>query len=65
MGMFGGGGEGTWTVNSVSDPRWNKSGRGFGAVTSGGPREMRDWIKECSEKYGDPPEDATQSFYKD
>jgi len=56
---------GSWSVHSESDPRWNKSGRGYGLVTSGGPREMQEWIDECIEKYGDPPEDATRSFMKD
>ena len=28
---------GTWMVHSKKDPRWNKSGRGYGLVTSGGP----------------------------
>lgn len=56
---------GSWWVESKKDPRWNKSGRGYGLVSSGGPPEMQEWIKECIEKYGDPPDDATQSFYKD
>lgn len=56
---------GSWSVYSKIDPRWNKSGRGYGLVTSGGPSEMREWIKECIEKYGEPPEDTTQSFTKD
>lgn len=56
---------GTWTVESKSDPRWNNSGHARGLVTMGGPKEMVDWIAECCEKYGEPPEDATMSFYKD
>lgn len=56
---------GTWSVYSKSDSRWNKSGRASGLVCTGGPQKMKDWIKECKEKYGDPPEDATMSFMKD
>lgn len=56
---------GSWRVYSETDPRWNKSGRAEGLVTSGGPPEMQEWIDECIEKYGDPPDDAKQSFYKD
>ena len=64
MGMFGPK-MGTWEVHSKKDSRWNKSGRGYGWVTTGGPDEMRVWIKQCKEKYGDPPDDATESFFKD
>lgn len=56
---------GTWEVHSEKDPRWNKLGRGYGLITSGGPIEIQEWIKECKEKYGDPPSDTTQSFWKD
>jgi len=55
---------GTWSVYSESDSRWNKSGRAAGLVCTGGPQEMRDWIKECREKYGSPPDDAVMSFMK-
>jgi hypothetical protein len=57
--------EGTWVVHSDIDPRWNKSGRGYGLVCTGGPDEMHDWIKECKDKYGEVPKDATMSFMKD
>ena len=63
MGVFGG--EGTWWVRSRSDPRWNCSGRGYGAVTSGGPGEMGEWIDRCKKEYGEPPEDAEMGFMKD
>lgn len=56
---------GTWTVHSNTDKRWNKSGRAYGLVCSGGPQEMHDWIEKCKEKYGNPPEDCTMSFWKD
>lgn len=56
---------GTWYVHSDKDPRWNKTGRACGLVCDGGPQDMKDWIKECREKYGDPPDDAVEGFYKD
>lgn len=56
---------GTWTVESKTDPRWNKSGRGEGLATTGGPQEMKDWIAQCRAEFGEPPADATQSFWKD
>lgn len=56
---------GTWIVHSNSDSRWNKSGRGYGEVSSGGPQEMKEWIEECIKNFGEPPDDATKSFYKD
>ena len=58
-------GRGHWKVESKSDPRWNKQGRGYGAVTAGGPQEMKDWIKKCCVKYGEPPKDGTMQFMKD
>ena len=60
-----GAGTGSWSVGSKSDPRWNKSGRGFGSALLGGPKEMRDWIEKCRKKYGEPPKDASMSFWKD
>lgn len=55
---------GTWTVYSDKDPRWNKSGRACGFAIGGTP-EMEEWIDQCIEKYGDPPDDVKQSFWKD
>ncbi len=66
MGLLGGGARmGSWWVVSKTDPRWDKEGRAFGAVSAGGPQEMQDWIDECTEKYGDPPADAEKGFMKD
>lgn len=56
---------GTWEVHSESDPRWNKSGRAKGLCSAGGPQEMKDWVAECLEKLGEPPDDAVMSFEKD
>lgn len=65
MSMFSRPKMGTWAVNSEKDPRWNKTGRAPGLISMGGPQEMRDWIAKCKKLYGDPPEDATMSFFKD
>lgn len=56
---------GSWMVRSNKDPRWNKTGRSAGLVCTGGPQEMKDWIEHCRKEYGEPPDDAIQSFYKD
>ncbi len=64
MGMFGPK-MGSWAVRSEKDPRWNKSGRGRGFALGGGPIAMQEWIQRCIEKYGDPPNDATEEFWKD
>lgn len=64
MSMFGPK-EGSWSVESKSDPRWNKEGRGFGLVCEGGPKEMQDWIEFCMKEYGKPPPDTYRSFMKD
>jgi hypothetical protein len=56
---------GTWETGSRKDPRWNKSGRGKGLISSGGPTEMSNWIKECKEEFGEPPDDLYVLFFKD
>ena len=56
---------GSWFVKCKSDPRWDKSGRAKGLICCGGPKEMRDWIDECKEELGDPPEDCECGFMKD
>lgn len=55
---------GRWEVHSDQDPRWNNHGSAEGLVSFGGPPEMGEWIEGCKKKYGDPPKDATMSFYK-
>lgn len=64
MGMFGPK-IGSWWITCKSDPRWNASGRGYGLVSSGGPPDLQDKIKELKELYGEPPEDCYQGFMKD
>ena len=56
---------GTWWVESKADHRWNKSGRGYGLVTCGGPSEINDWVERCTKEFGKPPEDLYQGFFKD
>ena len=54
---------GTWTVHSDKDPRWNASGRAYGSAF--GCPDLDAWVEYCRKKFGDPPDDATESFYKD
>lgn len=56
---------GTWWIHSDEDPRWNKEGRGYGLVSSGGPDELFDWLDECKQKFGKQPDDLTVGFMKD
>ena len=55
--------EGTWRVHSEIDPRWNNSGRSFDDTTY--IPEMSEWIDKCFKEFGNPPKDATRSFWKD
>jgi len=54
-----------WWVKSKTDPRWNKTGRGKGLVSTGGPLEMHAWIDECKLKFGKVPKDCQYGFIKD
>lgn len=56
---------GTWWVSSKIDPRWDKTGRGYGLVSTGGPDDMMTWIAHCEKEFGNPPEDAEMGFMKD
>lgn len=56
---------GSWSVRSISDPRWNSNGRGYGLVCLGGPQDAHTWVELCREKYGEPPADLVMSFMKD
>lgn len=64
MGIFGPK-MGTWSVHSNKDSRWNNNGRAVGLASSDGPQEMKDWVEKCKAEYGEPPDDAECSFYKD
>lgn len=55
---------GYWDVSSKTDPRWDKSGEDYGLVSEGGPPRMKEWLKECKEKFGEIPEDLIASFHK-
>lgn len=68
MSMFGkmfGPKMGTWSVHSVKDPRWNKSGRKEWLCTAGNTPEAEQWAKECKEKFDEYPDDLEYSFFKD
>lgn len=56
---------GSWCIHSKIDPRWNKNGRGYGLVVTGGPSEAKDWIEECKKKFGPEPKDLELGFMKD
>jgi hypothetical protein len=57
---------GSWYVHSDKDARWNKHGRAEHlVVTAGGCKDMQDWIAECIEKYGAPPDDCVHGCMKD
>jgi len=56
---------GSWWLYSDKDPRWNKEGRGYGLVTSGGPSEIQEWIDQCIKEYGKQPDDLSMGFMKD
>lgn len=56
--------EGSWAITSVSDPRWNDSGRG---VVGGGvkPAVVDKAIEAKKALYGAPPADLEWSYMKD
>lgn len=56
---------GTWWVSSTQDARWNKTGRGYGLVTMGGPTDIGHWLTECEQQFGDRPIDLHVGFMKD
>lgn len=56
---------GTWSIESQSDPRWNKYGRSMMLVTAGYPPDAQAWIDECKRLYGKPPDDLAYSCMKD
>jgi len=64
MSMFGPK-EGTWSIFSKKDPRWNKTGRGYGLVSTCGTSVQHEWVQKCEKKYGKKPDDLQWSFYKD
>lgn len=65
MSMFGGPKEGTWTISSESDPKWNKSGRASWLCCAGIHPDAEKWIQECEKKYGKQPKDLSYGFWKD
>jgi len=64
MGMFIGIKEGSWSLRSNKDSRWNCYGRG----TVGGlimPIECKEKIEELKLTLGEPPSDLTWGYMKD
>lgn len=58
--------EGTWSITSESDPRWDSRGREFWDCVSGVCPEAKRWIEKAKQLIGeDPPSDLMYSFYKD
>ena len=56
--------EGTWSVSSRLDPRWNASGH----CMCGGfviPREAAEHIDAKKRELGDPPTDLEWGYMKD
>ncbi len=64
MSMFFGLKDGSWWINSKSDPRWNASGSGKVGLF-GMPEEAEKEIKRLKKKYGKPPEDLEFGYMKD
>lgn len=56
---------GWWCIESVSDPRWNKSGNSENIMFPLVCKEAQKWVDECKEKYGEPPADVECSQMKD
>lgn len=63
MAMFGSFKEGSWSLRSKKDPRWNCSGRGI--VGGFMCPEANDAIEKLKKKYGKPPKDLELSAMKD
>ncbi len=58
--------EGTWSITSESDPRWNGSGRDFWDCVSGVCPNAQAWIDQAKRQIGKaPPDDLMYSFFKD
>lgn len=50
--------EGDWSVHSDFDPRWNMAGHKPDPDAEVPELGMGQWVRECKEKYGDPPKDC-------
>jgi hypothetical protein len=57
--------EGSWWLESKSDPRWNCSGRAFLMFTAGMPQEVQNAIGEKKAIYGEAPADLEWGGMKD
>ena len=56
--------EGTYTISSKSDPRWNKEWRGVDFVITSGDAIAVE-VDKMKEKLGEPPKDVYVGFFKD
>ena len=63
MGIFDS--EGSWSLTSEKDPRWNCTGRGYIMVCTGYAEGVDAKIEELKKLYGEPPDDLNLSAMKD
>lgn len=64
MGLFRPVCEGSWWLQSKSDPRWNASGR----AAVGGfvmPEACKQKLEELKRRFGEPPRDLKWGYMKD
>lgn len=57
--------EGSWSLWSDSDPRWNTNGRSDSVGMGGTPPEAQAALTRLTDLYGDPPDDLELSTMKD
>lgn len=58
-------GQGSWTLRSKSDPRWNCSGQGEVGMFSI-PRNAKKKVEKLKVEFGEaPPNDLEYSYMKD
>lgn len=65
--IFGNNQPGVWEVTSKSDPRWDSGSQRAKDITlsAGICPEYKQYLIDCEEKYGKPPEDLSISAWKD
>jgi hypothetical protein len=58
--------EGSWSISSKSDPRWNTSGHiDYSPFTMGEIPEVTAAVKRLTKKYEKHPKDLMVSYLKD
>lgn len=66
MGLLGGTiKEGSWWLNSKSDPRWNVEGRSSYVGGLVMPSDCESKIEELKKELGEPPDDLEWGYMKD